>query len=162
MNMFNRLIKAITFFKIEIIIILICQFIFVLFPDGHHAVNGLFFSIIFVFILAALFQPAAVYVHFNRVANKIRVFFYNASQAIFLQIFIKIFFFGVLFDSQDDIRTNQVLLTWLNSIPVNAVGFPAICFIAAKGFTDDRNLISNHKGGIKTYSKLANDIIAIF
>ena len=50
--------KEVMLFMVKLLIILICQLVLILSPNRNHAVNGLFFRILFVLIFASFLQSA--------------------------------------------------------------------------------------------------------
>ncbi|MNW08313.1 hypothetical protein D3C71_2050760 [compost metagenome] len=71
MDMLKRLVEAVMFLMVELLVIFRSKFAFVFAPDRHHAVHMLLFLIVLEFALAAFFESLARDVHFNRITDEI-------------------------------------------------------------------------------------------
>ncbi len=162
MNMFKRLVKAVTFLCIEVIVIFCSQLVFVLPPDWHHAVYGLFLNNFLELVLSAFFWLLLLHVHFNWETDEVRIFFNDGFQAILFQIFIVLIFFGILFNFQNHFSTYSILLDRLDGIAVCALRLPFKGLVATKRLTDHNYVICYHKRSIEANTELSDDIMTIF
>ncbi|MNM78586.1 hypothetical protein D3C81_904950 [compost metagenome] len=161
MDMRYRFVESVTFFHIKVLIILVRQLGFVLAPDRHHAVHRLLFRIRLVFAFAAFLRPAARDVHFDRVTDEIGIFLHDRLQPVFLEVFVVLIVFGVLFDLQNNVCADLRLLARLNRISVSPPGLPLIGFIRAQRPADDGNHVRDHERGIEAHAKLPDDVMAV-
>ena len=80
----SRIGKIIKLFVIKRIVFLRLDFIFILAPEGNHAVQGLNLFKRFKLMLFRIFQPLLLHFHLNGVGNIIRIFLYNTRNPVLI------------------------------------------------------------------------------
>src|SRR5665647_1222965 len=109
MDMLKWFIKPIMFFRVEHFIVFIIQLLFVLAPNRNHTVYRLFFTIMFIFLFTALFQPALRNVHFDGISYEIGVLFNYRLQSVLIQVLVIFLLFSVDLYGQNNVSTNRIL-----------------------------------------------------
>ncbi|KAF5033740.1 hypothetical protein DSECCO2_603490 [anaerobic digester metagenome] len=136
------------FIFIKRLIFLVGDVLFVLLPDGYHAVERRAFNnrLHLVRILRRTFLGAlALHVHTDRIANIIRIFFDDGGQAILLQKLGIMLILGIWLDMQRDLGAGLRLFGGRNGVSIPALRLPAIRLVRAKSAADNGDLVGHHE-----------------
>ena len=150
---------------IEAGVLFVGHFALLLFPDGHHAVQGLQLGValplgLVILGLGVRFRLLALVLalHLDGVAHIVAVLLDDGNNAVFIQEIIVVVGLGVRLDVQDDLGAGGVLLGGGHFVAVHAGGLPLPCFIRAIGLGNDRDLVGNHEGGVEAHAELTDDV----
>ncbi|MMZ62593.1 hypothetical protein D1872_248090 [compost metagenome] len=101
------------------------------------------------------------YIHFDRIADEVRIFLNDRFQAILFQKLIVLVVLGVRFDVQNNLGSDGRLLRLVNGVTVRTGRFPLISFLAAQSAAENGNLVRHHKGGIEADTELPDNVVAV-
>ena len=161
--MAERIAVIVIFFLIELVVVLVGEFVLVLAPDRCHAVESFFLNGGFVLgrniiNARALFEVVVFHIHFNRIVDIVGVFL---DEGLYLPLHeeLAVFFIvGIIFEEDPYLCADLVLFGFFNSIAVNALGLPKVSLIRAECLCEHLNLLCYHKCGIEAYAKLTDDV----
>ena len=127
----QRLVVVVELVFIELVVILVLQLGLGLLPDRRHAVEGFGDDLLFVLVLAALFELLMLNVHFDRVADIVGVLADKLSDLVRLKELVVVLLLGVVLDVKDYLRAVGILLRLGDSVAVNALTLPHVSLVAA-------------------------------
>ncbi len=154
---FGRIVIIGKLVLVELVVLLLRDFVLVLPPQGDHAVQGLVFRIGLVLVLAVFFQAALLHVHFNRVADVVGVFLHQRLQGIGIRKLAVLLVVGVRLQLQNHFRAAVFFVARLHAVPFRSGGFPLPRLVAPERAAAHRDMAAYHKRGIKPHPELADD-----
>ena len=109
-DMRERLVVVVELVLVELVVFLVGELGFGFLPDRGHAVEGLGDYLLFVLVLAALFQLFVLNVHLDGVADIVAVLLYKLLYLVRREELVVILLVGVVLDVKDYLRAVVVLL----------------------------------------------------
>ena len=152
-------IEKFVFIKLTVIFVRYLAFVFS--PDGYHAVERIHFGIRLVLIGIFFFAVFGLF-HFDRVADIVGILFDQTFDPVLVEEFVVVFLVGTFFDLQNNVGAMAVFFCWGDRIALRSLGLPAPGFVSLIAAADDLYFVSHHKGSVKPYAELADDVDILF
>src|SRR5699024_4895270 len=150
---------------VELVVLLVGDLALLLFPDGHHAVQGLQLGVLLPLGLVVLglgvgFRLLAALgpLHLDGVADVVAVLFDDGGHAVLRDVVVVVLGVGAGLDVQDDVGAGGLLFGGGDLIALHAAGLPLPGLAAAVGFGDDGDMVGHHEGGVEAHAELADDV----
>ena len=151
---------------IELVVVLVLDLALRALPDGDHAVQGLQLGVGLVLgLIAGVFRlrllAGFLTIHRDGEADVIAVFLDKVGDGVIVQILAVILGVGIVFQHQDDLGADIVLVGLGDSVAFHALGLPLPGGVSALGTGNDGNFLGHHKGRVEAHAELTDDVDVI-